>query len=375
MKKELPDFSGREETKQDILKSMDLEAVRRAIPRVSEKARAASKAHWDSIAKPLNGLGELETLVTRIAALTGDEKVNIDSRAVLVMCADNGVVAEGVTQSDSSVTAVMAGKIAAHQSSVCQMAKAVRADVEAIDIGMLHRVSGVRDLHVGCGTENMVNAPAMSRGQALQAIFAGIGLVKEYKEKGYRILVTGEMGIGNTTTSSAMASVLLHMPAAEVTGRGAGLSDAGLARKISAIEKAVACNQPDPADALDVLSKLGGFDIAGMAGVFIGGALYQIPVVIDGLISSVAALTAARLVPECRGAMLASHCSAEPVAEAILRELELTAVLHAGMKLGEGTGAVCLLPLLDMALSVYCGSASFRTVGIDPYQPLGGNIR
>lgn len=339
------------------------------------EAAAAAKAHWDGIAKPLNGLGDLEDAVIHIAALTGSADVRIDKRSVVVLCADNGVVAEGVSQTDASVTATMAGEIARMNSSVCKMASAAEAEVFAVDMGMLHRVEGVRDCHVADGTGNIAMGPAMTREQALQAIRVGMDLVKEHKERGDQLLATGEMGIGNTTTSSAMAAVLLGLPVETVTGRGAGLSDEGLRRKCGAIRRAIEVNRPDPADALDVLSKLGGFDIAGMTGLFLGGALYRVPILIDGLISSVAALTAARLCPEARCAMLASHCSAEPAATQILRELGVTAVLRAGLKLGEGTGAVCMMPLLDMALAVYHGSAAFSDTGIEQYQLQQGDTR
>ncbi len=337
----------------------------------AEAARRA-KAHWDGIAKPLDGLGKLETAVTRIAALTGTEDVSIEKRAVAVLCADNGIVAEGVTQTDASVTATMAGKISEHRSSVCLMAKSAHADVFAVDLGMLHRVDGVLDLHVADGTANMTKGPAMTAAQALQALENGAALAKSLAAAGYRILVTGEMGIGNTSTSSAVAAVLLGLPVEAVTGRGAGLSDEGLARKRTAIQRAIDCNRPDPANTFDVLQKLGGFDLAGLAGFYIGAALCRVPVLIDGLPSSVAALLAARLVPNCRAAMLPSHCSAEPVAKAILKELGLEALLFADMKLGEGTGAVCMLPLLDAALAVYHSSVQFRDTGIEQYQPLGG---
>ena len=212
----------------------------------------------------------------------------------------------------------------------------------------------------------------MTEAQAMQAIEAGVLLAKERKAAGDSILVTGEMGIGNTSTSSAIASVLLDLPVKTVTGRGAGLSDAGLLRKREAIRRAIAINKPDPEDAFDVLCKLGGFDLAGLVGLYIGAALERIPILIDGLPSSVAALTASRLVPNAKTAMLASHCSKEPVAQAILDGLGLDAVLYADMKLGEGTGAVCMLPLLDMALAVYNGSVTFSDAGVGQYVPQGG---
>ena len=353
---------------------LDFHELDQQIARPDEMAGRAARAHWDGIAKPLNGLGQFEDMVVKIAALTGTPQVSVKKRAVVVLCADNGVVAEGVTQTDASVTATMAGQIRDHRSSVCLMARSAGADVFAVDMGMLTYVDGVDGCHIADGTGNIAVGPAMTREQACQAIAHGIGLVKEYARQGYELLATGEMGIGNTTTSSAVACALLGLPVETVTGRGAGLSDEGLRRKCAAIRRAMEVNRPDPADALDVLAKVGGFDIAGMVGVFLGGALYRVPVLIDGLISSISALIAARLCPGSRCAMLASHTSAEPAAAAILAELGLTAVLHAGMKLGEGTGAVCVMPLLDMALSVYHNSAAFADTGIEQYTPQGGQL-
>ena len=347
----------------DRIAPQDAQAMRRA------------KAHWDGIAKPLCGLGKLETAIIRMAGITGDERVSIDKRAVAVLCADNGVVEEGVTQTDASVTAVMAKRIAEHRSSVCLMAKTANADVFAADFGMNTRADGVIDLHVANGTQNMANGPAMTEAEALRAIENGVQLADTLARQGYRILATGEMGIGNTSTSAAIAAVLLDLPVDTVTGRGAGLSDEGLLRKRAAIRKAIAINKPDPSDAFDVLRKVGGFDLAGLCGLYIGAAINRIPVIVDGLPSSVAALVAAKLVPNCAAAMLASHCSAEPVAKVILSELGLDAILYADMKLGEGTGAVCLLPLLDAALAVYHGSVSFSETGIAQYVPQKGDPR
>ena len=336
-----------------------------------EAARAAAKRRWDSIAKPLGSLGALEKLVMDIAALTGNADVDISRRTVVVCCADNGVVAEGVTQTGQEVTARMAGEMVKMLSSVCQMAKVAHADVLPVDLGMVRRVEGVLDRHVMNGTADMARRPAMSREQALKAIQVGVELVKELKEQGYRLLVSGEMGIGNTTTSSALVSALLNLPAETVTGRGAGLSDAGLSRKIWAIERAMIVNRPDPGDPLDVLSKLGGLDICGMAGLFIGGAIYGVPVIIDGFISAVAALMAQKLCPGADIAMLASHCSEEPAAKRVLAVLNKNPIIYGNMRLGEGTGGVCLLPLLDMALAVYRGT-TFNEVGIDAYTPQEG---
>ena len=346
----------------------------RIAPR-DETAAERCRTRWNSIAKPLRGLGLLEESVCRIAALTGSEKVSIEKRAVAVLCADNGIVEEGVTQTDASVTAVMAKRISEHRSSVCLMAKTAHADVFAFDFGMNTRVDGVTDLSVGRGTANMTEGPAMTEEQACRAIANGVALAKEFKSRGYRIIVTGEMGIGNSSTSSAVASVLLGLPVDEVTGRGAGLSDAMLLKKREAIRRAIGINRPDPDDAFDVLRKVGGFDLAGLAGLYIGAAIERIPVVIDGLPSSAAALIASRIAPACTVAMLPSHCSAEPAAKAILNGLGLPPLMFADMKLGEGTGAVCLLPLLDAALAVYDGSVRFEQAGIDPYVRQEGDSR
>ncbi|MBR3136873.1 MAG: nicotinate-nucleotide--dimethylbenzimidazole phosphoribosyltransferase [Clostridia bacterium] len=349
-----------------------LQRWKESIRTPDEGARAAARRQWDSIAKPLGSLGALEKLILDIAALTGTPQVDISRRAVVVCCADNGVVAEGVTQTGQEVTARMAGEMVKMNSSVCKMAQAAHADVLPVDLGMVRRVEGVLDRHVMDGTGDIARRPAMTRDQALDAVSVGVELVKELKDKGYRLLVSGEMGIGNTTTSSALVAALLNLPAETVTGRGAGLSDAGLQRKIWAIERAITVNRPDPKDILDVLSKLGGLDICGMAGLFIGGAMEGVPVVIDGFISAVAALIAQRLCPGADAAMLPSHCSEEPAAKRVLTILNKNPIIFANMRLGEGTGGVCLLPLLDMALAVYGGNATFDAVGIDAYRPQGG---
>ena len=193
----------------------------------------------------------------------------------------------------------------------------------------------------------------MTREQAVRAIEAGIAMAQELKEKGYQVLATGEMGIGNTTTSSAVAAVFLGRPVEDMTGRGAGLSGGGLVRKINAIKKAIALNNPDRSDAIDVLAKVGGYDIAGMAGVYIGGAALGMPVVMDGFISCVAALVAVKICPQVRDYLIASHVSKEPAAHMLLKELGKEAIIHAGMCLGEGTGAVALFPLIDLSCAVY----------------------
>ena len=346
----------------------ELAALCAAITPPDEAARAAAHAHWAGLAKPLGGLGGLETTIEDAAALTGSAKLDISCRAVLVLCADNGVVAQGVSQTDSSVTRVVAQNLAARRTSVCRMAAAAHCDVMPVDMGIAGApVPGAADCRIAAGTADFTTGPAMTRAQAVQAIAAGIALVRAQKQSGAQLLATGEMGIGNTTTSSAVASVLLGRPVAEMTGRGAGLSDAGLQRKIDAIERGIA--HPDAADSLGVLAALGGFDIAGLCGVFLGGALERLPIVMDGFISGVAALCAVRLCPAAEKAVFASHVSSEPAAHIVLDALCKKPLITAELHLGEGTGAVASLPLWDMALAVYNGCYSFAEGGITPYTP------
>ena len=344
---------------------------RSAILPPDKAAMAAAKAKWDAIAKPIGSLGLFEDAVVQIAGLTGSAEVRLPKRAVLVMCADNGVVAEGVSQSGQDVTALVAGNMAEGKSSVCRMAAAVHAEVFPVDIGMAQAVPGVRDRHIARGTGNIAVGPAMRREEAARAVQVGIDMVGELKAQGYSIIATGEMGIGNTTTASAMLAAFLGAEPSAVTGRGAGLSDEGLKRKISAIRRAIAVNKPDPTDGLDVLCKLGGFDIAGMCGTFLGGAIHRVPILIDGFISAVAALAAVRICPESRQAMLAAHVSAEPAARMPLEALDAKPLITAGLRLGEGTGAVAALPLLDLALSVYDEMVTFDGIGLEAYKPFG----
>ena len=339
-----------------------------------DACRQAAHRQWASIAKPLGSLGLLETAVEDIAALTGGADVDISKRALLLLCADNGVVRQGVAQSDHTVTAIVTRNAAAGRSSVCKMAAVAGCRVVPVDMGVIDMepIPGLLSRRIANGTADITQGPAMTRRQAEQAVLTGVELVREQKEQGMNLLAAGEMGIGNTTTSAAIASVLLGRPPQEMTGRGAGLSDEGLRRKVWAVETALAVNRPDPDDPLDILAKVGGFDLAGMCGVFLGGALYRVPVVMDGLISTVSALCAVRLCPEARKALIASHASAEPAGKLVLDALGKTPFITAGMRLGEGTGAVAAIPLLDMALSLYRDGTTFDGCGIPAYTPKGG---
>lgn len=337
-----------------------------------ENAMQQALANWKHVCKPLGSLGLFEDMVVKLAGIYGTPNVRIDRRCAIVVCADNGVVDEGVTQSGKDVTLAVAESIAEGLANINVMADAAHMDTFVADVGMEGDPAHpkVKRYKVAAGTCNMTQGPAMTRKQAIGAIGAGIALVKEAKEMGYQLVSTGEMGIGNTTTSSAIASVLLGLDVETVTGRGAGLSSEGLERKIDAIRRAIACNQPDPEDPLDVLAKLGGFDIAAMTGMYLGGGICRIPIVIDGVISSISALLAQMICPEIQDYMLASHVSEEPAGKLILEKLGLEAPIHGRMRLGEGTGAVCLLPLLDITLREYHCAHKFGTTGVEQYEEL-----
>lgn len=335
-------------------------------------AKEQAQWKWDRVAKPLHSLGLLEDLIVKMAEIQETADVCIDKRCVLVFCADHGVVAEGVSQSGSEVTALVAQSIAEGKANINLMAEAAHADVYAVDMGMLYPVPNTIERRIAAGTRNMAKEPAMTYEQAKRALQTGMDLVGDMKEKGYQIILTGEMGIGNTTASAAISCALLHLTPEEATGRGAGLSNEGFIRKQNVIQRALTVNDPDEKDPIDGLAKVGGFEIAAMAGAFLGGMKHRVPVVMDGVISAVAALAAARICPEAKAFMLPSHWSREPAAARIMDELELKPILHADMALGEGTGAVALLPLLDMALRVYHGSHTFEYLGMDAYTPQEG---
>ena len=345
------------------------EAVKKVRP-LDEKAMEGARKRWDSIAKPLHSLGELENMLPQIAGITGTPEVRVEKKAVVAMCADNGVVEEGVTQTGQEVTAVVAENFLEGTTTCCVMCRQCGAELFPVDVGMVTDTKVRTDLKVAYGTRNMTREPAMTRDQAIRGIEAGIAMAEELKEKGYQVLATGEMGIGNTTTSSAVAAVLLGKPVEDMTGRGAGLTSEGLVRKINAIKKAIALNNPDRSDAIDVLAKVGGLDIAGMAGVFIGGAALGMPVVMDGFISCVSALIAVKICPQVSDHILASHVSKEPAAQLLLKELGKEAIIHAGMCLGEGTGAVALFPMMDLSCAVYNSMSTFGDINVEQYEEL-----
>lgn len=336
-----------------------------------EAARAAAGRQWDSLAKPLGSLGLFEDMIAKLAALRGDADVRIPDRRLLVFCADNGVVRQGVTQCDSAVTAKVAAALAEERSSVSPMAQYANCKVIPVDVGILDFPghTGVLNRRVRNGTDDLSLGPAMSREECLAAMLRGAELAMENAADGASILLIGEMGIGNTTSAAAVSCALLGLDPASAAGRGAGLSAAGMRRKRKVIQRALDLNRPDPSDPVDVLTKVGGLDLAAMCGAFLGAAACKVPAVVDGMISAAAALCALRLCPEAEKALFASHVSGEKNGAKLLTDFDLPAPLQAEMRLGEGSGAVMLLPLLDMALALYHSGQSFDRLGIEAYTP------
>lgn len=346
-----------------------LQKIIETIQEPDKKIYDKVKRNWDDIAKPLNSLGYLECIHAKMASIYNCEQFTLKKRCVVPICADNGVVEEGVTQTGQEVTAIVTRNFLDKKTSVCQFAQIAKCDVIPVDLGLAVDINDSRLIvhKISYGTKNIAKEAAMSKEQALEAIYFGINFVQKLKSEGYDIIATGEMGIGNTTTSSAVAAVLLNKEPCLVTGYGSGLSQEGFRKKIAVIEKAIKINNPNPLDVIDIIAKLGGYDIACMCGMFIGGALHKVPIVIDGLISSVAALCAMRLAPVVVQYAIASHLSNEVAAKLILQELGLSPIIHANMYVGEGTGAVSFFPLIDMACAVYDNMPTFEKINIEAY--------
>lgn len=345
----------------------ELEQISIEQPR--EDIRNQVQNNWDSIAKPLDGMGRFETLTAQIGAITGTDNIDLSKKAVVIMCADNGIVEEGVTQSGQEVTYLVAQAMGEKQSSVCKMALSIGSEILPVDIGVncKEEIPGVLHRKVRCGTRNFLKEPAMTEEEAIRAIAIGIDMVASCKENGINIIATGEMGIGNTTTSSAIAAALLKCDANKVTGRGAGLSDQGLLRKRQVINEAIKKYNLFEADSFTVLCTVGGLDIAGLVGVCIGGALYHIPIVLDGVISMVAALLSDRIIPGTKEYLIASHKGKEPAIEILAKELSVEPVIDGNLALGEGTGAVMMFSLLDLAMSIYDRRTIFSDIQVEQY--------
>ena len=331
---------------------------------LDEAAMNAARERQAQLAKPPGSLGRLEELSIQLAGITGKVHNKIEKKHLLVFAADNGVVAEGVSSAPQSVTLMQTVNLTRHKTGASTLCKHFGCGITVCDVGINADIKepAVLNRKIAYGTQNIVNGPAMTREQAVQAILTGIELAMSTKAD---VLGVGEMGIGNTTTSSAVLSVLLDADVEDVTGRGGGLTDDAFNKKKAVIQKATAVNNPNKNDIADVLSKVGGFDIAAMCGAFIGAAVTRRPVVIDGFISAVAALCACKLCPNVKGYLVPSHASYEIGYKLAMDAMDLQPLFLLGMRLGEGSGCPLAFEILDAACAIINDMATFDQAGID----------
>ncbi|KEO81810.1 nicotinate-nucleotide--dimethylbenzimidazole phosphoribosyltransferase [Tumebacillus flagellatus] len=329
---------------------------------VMEEARN----RWDQLTKPPGSLGKLEEIGIRLAGIQGTVFPSVERRAVVVMCGDHGVTAEGVSAFPSEVTGLMMQNFAGGKAGVNVLARQMGADVHVVDVGSRCEVEipGVLRKKIKSGTDNLAVGPAMTRDEALAALEVGRETARNLSADGVQVIALGEMGIGNTTPSSAIAAVLTGHPLAELVGRGTGIDENTLSLKGQVIQRALDVNQPNPQDALDVLAKVGGLEIAGLAGVVLGAAEAGTAVLVDGVIAAAAALTAYRMEPAVGAYLFASHLSQEPAHRVMLAAMELSPLLQLEMRLGEGTGAVLAMPLLEAATRLVREMATFADLGL-----------
>ncbi len=374
---------------EDVLRQ-EIFTILDSIRRPDQEAMRAAKSRWDSIAKPLHSLGRLEDAVVQIAGIQQTSEIDVADKAVVVLCGDHGVVREGVSQTGSEVTRIVAENIAAGQSCVSLMACRAGAQVYVLDLGMdcevfpqKNLVPGeVVDRKVRRGTGNIAVERALTQEECMHAIRAGIGAAQELADRGIKVIGLGEMGIGNTTPSSVIASICYDLLPEVAAGKGAGLSAEGLERKTEVIEQARQRYWEEAAAAagdayvaarvaIELLSQVGGAEIAGMTGVCIGAAANGVTIVLDGFISDIAAAVAVLMQSRCREYMIASHLSSEPAAAVVLNMLKMNALIDADMHPGEGCGAAAAMPLLDMAADVYRKMKTFTEIGVKAYEDFG----
>jgi len=334
---------------------------------LDKKAMAKAQARQDTLIKPPGSLGRLEGLSIQLAGIQGKSIPQIKDKAIITMAGDHGVVAEKIGNWPQEVTAQMVSNFLRGGAGINVIARQVGARVIVVDMGVATDLESTPNLlvkKVGYGTRNITLGPAMTAKQAETAIETGIELVTAEAAKGLDIVGTGDMGIGNTTPSSAICAVITGRPVTEVTGRGTGLTDEQLAHKVAVIMQALAVNHPTPTQPLDVLSKVGGFEIGGLVGVMLGAAANRIPVVIDGFISGGAALIAAALSPHVKDYLIAAHLSAEPGHRVMLEHLGLEPLLDLHMRLGEGTGAALGIFLSETAAKILAEMATFAEASV-----------
>lgn len=343
-----------------------LEQTVSRIGAANEAAKQAAAHKLDRLTKPPGSLGKLEEIARQIAGITGELNPDLSKKAVVVMAGDHGVCAEGVSAFPAEVTPQMVMNFLNGGAAVNVLARHTGADVVCVDIGVNAELShpGLVSRKVKMGTDNMAVGPAMSREEAVRAIAVGIDIVNGLAERGYRMFATGEMGIGNTTPSSALLVALTGTDVETAVGRGTGIGDEGMGRKRDVIRQSLEVNRPDAGDPLDVLAKVGGLEIAGLVGVILGAAVNRCPVVVDGFISSAAALVASRLAPLAAPYMIPSHLSQEQGHRVLMGHIGLRPILQMDMRLGEGTGAVMAFPVVEAAMKLMNEMATFESAGV-----------
>ena len=338
-----------------------------AIRLLDKEAMNKARLRQDQLTKPHGSLGRLEELSIKLAGITGKETPRIGHKAIVTMVGDHGVIAEGVSAYPQEVTGQMVYNFLRGGAGISVLARHVGARVVIVDMGVVVNLEPHPSLvskKVASGTRNMAKEPAMSGEQALRAIEAGIEVINEEVAKGLDIVGVGDMGIGNTTSSSAICAVITGEPVSRVTGKGTGIGDEQLAAKVKIIETALALNKPDAKDAIDILSKVGGFEIGGIVGVILGAAARRLPVVIDGFIAGAAALIAVKLCPKVKDYLIAAHVSVETGHRAMLNYLGLEPILDLGMRLGEGTGAALAISIIEAAAKVLAEMTTFADAGV-----------
>lgn len=333
---------------------------------LDQESMAAASDHLDQLTKPPGSLGRLETMARQLAGIYGAKIPDIGKKAVIVMAGDHGVCEEGVSAFPAEVTPQMVMNFLSGGAAVNVFARQAGADVLCVDIGVNADLEHPRlyTRKIRKGTGNIAKGPAMTRAEAIEAVQVGIRMVDELVDQGYGIFATGEMGIGNTTPSAALLCAYTDTDVGRAVGRGTGIDDAKWRHKRDVVRQSLEVNAPDRNDPLDVLAKLGGLEIAGLVGVVLGAAIHRRPVVIDGFISSAAALAASRIAPLSMPYMIASHLSQEHGHAALLHSLGLAPMIHMDMRLGEGTGAALCFLLVDAALNMMREMATFASAGI-----------
>jgi nicotinate-nucleotide--dimethylbenzimidazole phosphoribosyltransferase len=350
-----------------------LDTILKEIKPLDSSAMAAAQARQNSLTKPHGSLGRLEELSIKLAGIKGTATPKLEHKSIIVMAADHGVATETVSLYPQEVTRQMVLNFLKGGAAINALAGQIGARVIVVDMGVkggFQPLPGLLCKMIDFGTQNMTYGPAMTRQQAIDAIESGIQAVEAEMAKRLDIVGTGDMGIGNTTASSAIFAAISGKQPKKITGRGTGVGDKQLAHKIKIIEKALSINKPDSKNPLDVLAKVGGFEIGGLAGVILAGAAYRIPLVIDGFISGAAALIAVGLSPKVRDYLIASHLSAETGHEALLQFLGLSPLLNLNMRLGEGTGAVMGMFLADAAARTLSQMATFAQAGVSEARPI-----